>query len=308
MLIILEQSNKHRDTNNYVTKEASRDMENYTAYDDELLHKLQDVLLEIMDEFVRICEENKLQYFLVYGTAIGAVRHHGFIPWDDDMDVAMPREDFEKFIEICNADTTGKYEILNTNTDRRNCSSVTKFQKKNTTFIAEHAKYLKNNIGIAIDIFPFDEVVDSDEILQKQMQTARVWGRLLYLKGSGKPDIPYTGAKKVVAEAVCMFAHGLLKILPISSVRMFDNIQKISTKYRGKDTTHLYCFVAPVSVKHRWEKENVFPLKKEAFCGREYYIPNNNHQMLSDIYGDYMQLPPVEERVNHKPYKISFDA
>ena len=83
----------------------------YKEYDKETLDKLHQVEMEILDDFVKVCEKHKLRYFLTGGTMLGAVRHSGFIPWDDDVDIGMPREDYDKFIEIGDEALGDKYQL-----------------------------------------------------------------------------------------------------------------------------------------------------------------------------------------------------
>ena len=136
----------------------------YKQYDKDVLKKLQNVQLEILSDFIDICEKNNLDYFLVFGTALGAVRHKGFIPWDDDVDVGMLREDYNKFLEIAKTQLSNKYEILTPLTNKEYACSVTHFEKKNTSFIPETSKDLKCNMGINIDIFAFDNIADEKNL------------------------------------------------------------------------------------------------------------------------------------------------
>ena len=123
----------------------------------ETLKKLHEVEVEILDEFVRICKKQKLQYFLYYGTLLGAVRHNGFIPWDDDLDVAMPREDYEKFIKMAKEELNDNFYIDNKDTNDEYYLNFTKLRKKNTIFEQDFQVNYDGPKGIWIDIFPIDE-------------------------------------------------------------------------------------------------------------------------------------------------------
>ena len=124
----------------------------------EKLKKLHNVEVEILDEFNRICNKHNLQYFLSYGTLLGAVRHQGFIPWDDDLDVSMPREDYEKFIEIAEDELNKEYYIDNKNTNDKYYLNFTKLRKKNTVFEQDFQVNYDGPKGIWVDIFPIDEI------------------------------------------------------------------------------------------------------------------------------------------------------
>lgn len=132
----------------------------YTAYDPKTLQRLHDVQVQMLKDVLRVCDKYSIPCFLIYGTAIGAVRHGGFIPWDDDIDVGMLREDFDKFCEIFPRELYHDYELLTPLIDNRYACTVCHVQKKGTTFISEVSKDLKCHLGIFMDIFPFDGVPD----------------------------------------------------------------------------------------------------------------------------------------------------
>ena len=127
-------------------------------YDEIVLKKLHGVQVEMLHDFAQVCEKYKLPYFAVYGTAIGAVRHAGFIPWDDDIDVGMLRVDYDKFMEIFSKEMSDKYNLLTPQIDGRYSCTVTHIQRKNTKFVSEVTQNLKCEQCIFMDIFPFDYV------------------------------------------------------------------------------------------------------------------------------------------------------
>ena len=131
------------------------------------LKRLHDTLVEILDYIVAICEEHKLTYMLLYGTFLGAHRHGGFIPWDDDLDIAMPRDDYEKLIKILNKKKSELYELQYEKNEKKYYLQFVKIRKKGTTFIEEIAKGMYDNNGIFIDIIPLDFAKDKNSFTHK---------------------------------------------------------------------------------------------------------------------------------------------
>lgn len=125
--------------------------------DEKVMIELRKVEVEILKEIHKICTENDLQYYLCGGTLLGAVRHKGFIPWDDDIDIVMPRDDYNKFITLClNGKLDKQYILQNTDTEPEYHLPFTKIRKKHTFFDEEGVRKLKIHKGIFVDIFPLD--------------------------------------------------------------------------------------------------------------------------------------------------------
>ena len=117
---------------------------------------LQDIELDILKQFINICNKENLQYYVVGGTLLGAVRHKGFIPWDDDIDVSMPRQDYEKFLTVAKKYLSEPYFLQTRITDKNTLFNYAKIRNSNTTFIEQSIKKLDMNHGVFIDIFPLD--------------------------------------------------------------------------------------------------------------------------------------------------------
>ena len=162
-------------------------------YDDKDLRKLQLLELRILKEIDRVCRELGITYFLDSGSVLGALRHGGFIPWDDDIDVGMLRKDYDKLLSVFTNELGEHYELLTPEIDSRYACTVTHVQRKNTVFVTEMTKDLKCNCRIFMDIFPFDNVPESESEQNKLLRKSTLYGKLLFLSGSGSPHIPYTG-------------------------------------------------------------------------------------------------------------------
>src|SRR5690554_4415622 len=124
--------------------------------DQKTLKKLHNVQIEILNQIVKICNQNKLTYFLIGGTLLGAIRHKGFIPWDDDLDIAMPRKDYEKFLELCQGYLGDEYYLHCSKTDPKYWLPFAKVRKNNTIFEEKSIQTINSHKGIYVDIFPLD--------------------------------------------------------------------------------------------------------------------------------------------------------
>lgn len=274
----------------------------------ETLEKLHRVQLQILQDFIRVCNKYGLRYFAIYGTAIGAVRHHGFIPWDDDIDVGMLRCDYERFLSIFEKELGEKYNLLTPETDPRYACTVTHIQRRGTRFVSELSKDLKCEQCIFMDIFPFDYVAPDKKNQVRQMRRTTFWGKLLFLSGTGNPFIPYGGPAGSLLHGMCMLIHGMLKLFRVSPDRIYRRYLRAATEYNGRSDKSRYVtsFEYTGSVKDKVKKSDLFPVKEVPFEDMMICIPKKNHEFLRKVYGDYMQLPPEEQRVNHMPLEIDF--
>lgn len=280
----------------------------YKQYDPLVLKKLQGVQTQMLKDVLDVCEKYDLPCFLIYGTAIGAVRHKGFIPWDDDIDVGMLRKDYDRFLEVFDQELRDHYEVLTPETDSRYACTVTHIQRKNTVFITEMTKNLKCNCRIFMDIFPFDNVPNSTKEQNRLLKKSTLYGKLLFLSGSGSPHIPYSGILYHVMHLGCMLIHGLLKLFHITPPFLYRRFKKVSTAFNDKDYEYVTSYEYTGCIKDKIKKSDILPLKKVPFENIYAYIPANNDAFLKKVYGDYMQIPPEEERVNHAPLVIQFEG
>ena len=134
----------------------------------DLMKKVHKVQLEMALEVKRICQNNNIKYFIIAGTLLGSVRHGGFIPWDDDLDIGMLREDYDRFIKIAQKEIGEEYFLQTWDTDSGFALPIAKIRKNGTKFIEQNSSKSELHNGIYIDIFPFDNVPDSD--FKKKLQ------------------------------------------------------------------------------------------------------------------------------------------
>lgn len=262
------------------------------------IEELKELELNILDFFVQICEENDLIYFLSGGTLLGAVRHHGFIPWDDDIDVMMPRKDYEKLIDIFpdhsyyqflyHGNTHNYPKPFGTINDSRTLKPETNIRKK-----------CRHILGVNIDIFPIDEIPESPEEIHNYYSELSKMAKKMYCI-----TYSYTYKKSfwfTIKKFVGISYYRLLDLLKITSV---DKVVKEYDVLARKFTNSGSSMCGVTTIDNYGEKEaNVtkeyFPIIKMKYEGRDCNIPANYDKYLSSIYGNYMQLPPKEKQVTH---------
>jgi len=265
--------------------------------DDNTLKKLHNVMLEIIDDFVSLCKENNFTYFLAGGTLLGAVRHNGFIPWDDDVDIIMPRNDYEKLLKLFKDDDNPKYYILSRKspiTTYYNYLPYAKLCKKGTVFAESYRKNPDDYSGIFIDIFPFDNSVPI--FLRLQASLIEAAKRLYRLKM--RFDIPKNKIKLFIIKRIRF-------LIPLKLSRSLQLLPYLF--FNGIKTKYISVFSGIFDFNTETHKRDmIFPLSKQSFEGRELNIPKDWDFYLKKYYNNYMELPPIEQRKTHEPLFIKF--
>ncbi len=261
----------------------------------EMLRKVQLVQLEIAKEVKRICEENNISYFMDGGTLLGAVRHKGFIPWDDDLDFGFTRDNYEKFISVANKELSSEFFLQTWDTDNEYGYAFAKIRKKGTIYQERIAQNSNANCGIFIDLFPYDNLPDN------QYERTILFTKLTFLKMLLKVKVNY----KPWMENETINYKRWLVYLPIRALSHFFNKKKIQNLYMSavrksneKESKLIYPQVA--------EKLGIWAMNKEYFSectllkfeNIDFSAPIRYREFLTDGYGDYMTLPPIDKRQN----------
>lgn len=284
-------------------------------YEPEVLQKLWKVEEGIYLEFARICDKYNLKYFCAYGTALGAIRHKGFIPWDDDMDMGMLREDYEKFLEIAPKELKENFELLEARNTKGYVLPFAKLTRSDTTFVEATDIDRKYHSGIFIDIFPFDAVPKDFEDRKKIERKCWFIARLMVLCDYPKPKLPATisGSKKSLVYAICNIAHFGLKILGQTPAKLQVKYTNAASKYGKTHEAHLYADFVMYNAEIDFGKSDQFfeettllPSKEVPFDDIYVKVPNNYDKYLRDSYGNYLELPNVKDRHSHYPDQLKF--
>jgi lipopolysaccharide cholinephosphotransferase len=260
---------------------------------DDNLRKLQDVELEMLIELDRICRKNGILYQLFGGTLLGAVRHKGFIPWDDDIDVCMLREDYNRFLEICKKDISEKYFLQTFETDSQFFHSFARIRKNNTLALQKQYSGMNMHHGIFIDIFPLDNIEEG--ILGKfQYYTIR------FIREMKKIKLRKKSSNSKVKGFVKRIIINITKPIPIKLYNALET--KLATIYEKIETKKSSLLVEAIKINYKRctiNSSNFKDIIEIEFEGHKFWAPKNYDVILTNMYGDYMSLPPVEERKGH---------
>lgn len=260
------------------------------AINDEELKKIQ---LDILDKVHDFCKSNDLNYSLAYGTLLGAVRHKGFIPWDDDIDIMMPRNDYDIFVESFE---NIRYKVITNEMNKDYWLPYAKVYDDYTIMFEETSMPL--NIGVSIDIFPIDNYPNSLKESVKIFKKKQVYNYLHLLK-----ILKVRNQRSFLKNLFILISHAVISPFKMSFI--IKNMDNLSRKFQNVKTDYMGILIANDN-KLSERLPSVFFHKTQpmTFEGKKYNCITEYDKYLKASYGDYMKLPPEDERVSHH----SFDA
>ena len=281
-------------------------MSDFKEYDKKTLKKLQKFLVEMLKDVNYICDKYDIPYFALDGTGIGAMRHEGFIPWDDDIDLRFIEEDAYRFRECVEKEMSDKYYFVDINNSNYPITFM-KMCRKDTLFIDDNAYKLGERTGIFIDIFPMIYVSEDKKVREKALNKSRLIYKLGVIAAIEKPVLVYHGLKEKIILFILKVFHMIFKLFHISFKKIFKYAEKVGRTADGK--TNVIASLNTVKKNASiYELDDIFPVVKKKFEDTYVYMPKNGDKLLREYFGDYMKLPPVEDRHNHFPYEISFNT
>lgn len=254
--------------------------------DKDTQNRLKEIQLDILKEYIKICSKYNLRYYFMGGSCLGAVRHKGFIPWDDDIDVGMPRPDYEKFMRVAQSELPKHYFLQNEKTDPDYPSCFAKIRNSNTTFIESSVAHLNMNHGVYFDIFPIDGWCTKPLFkLRKKIYTICV--QKIY-KVSSKRRFLSNLVIKLISLIIPDYRKARDKLNKLVSNCKYDEYEMVANYFGA------------------WGERETF-LREKCFCdgsigefeGINVVLPKDPDYYCTRLYGDYMQLPPVEKRITH---------
>lgn len=246
------------------------------------LEEIKQLEIDILDYVVEICDKNNIKYFLSYGTLLGAVRHHGFIPWDDDIDLVMLREDYNRFLKIVEANSHPRYRVLAPK-DKGYFYTFSKVVDIKTSVVEEEVEQMPVN-GVWVDIFPLDAVKSISSIHTK----------MCYLLNKCRAASIYKEYPK--EKGISYLSWKICKLIgPRAFLALFETICS------KNNNEHSY-YLSVISNPYR----NMFDrsIFEEAllldFEGKQYKCPKEYDKLLTILYGNYMLLPKKEKQIPHQ--------
>lgn len=254
--------------------------------------ELKQIQLQILDAVTAFCEENNISYWLDCGTMLGAIRHKGYIPWDDDIDIGMLRPDYERFSALFNQENNTRFRFSSIDSDENFLYPNGKVLDTETVLYEPDRKGIK--LSVNVDIFVYDNAPDSDAAVEKQYNKRdryRLLHQLRIMKN--KPHGNFVRRWTVYG------ARFLLKIFPKNY--FMKKISKNAKKYNNIVTERVGNFTS--FARMTCDKSVFSSFVYAEFEGRRYRIPQGYDAWLKAFYGDYMQLPPEEKRVSHHSFE-----
>ena len=259
------------------------------------IREIQQMELGIMEYIHEICQKIGVKYFLAYGSLIGAVRHKGFIPWDDDMDICMLREDYEKLQDYLISNPNERYEVMSY---KNNLNYVYPFMKvqDNQTYLLEEDVRIDSNMGIYVDIFPVDGYEDDSVFKDKMTRLIKKRQLSCYtFKGITNTKSLLNSLIRYISVIIFYFTN---------TNKYIRGIDELAKSRKVLDYEEVDYLIYKDMNKPVWRREWLEQVTTGTFEGKEFMIPKNYHEILTSDYGDYMQLPPVELRFSHHDFQL----
>lgn len=261
----------------------------------------QRISLEILHTIADICEKEGLRYYLIYGTLIGAIRHKGYIPWDDDVDIMMPRPDYEKFLDYMkkNSESYENLRVFNHRECKEYPYMITRVSDDRYTIDMDNEK--PYGMGVFVDVYPYDGLGDTKEEALK-----------FGLKGDRLSSLCYQSTRcHYAVETTKGIIKRIAKLPVYWAARIigkdyFQNkLEKLEGKKEYDSSRYVGCVVwLSGGIKDIFPKKWFDEYIMVTFDKYQFRAPKYYDKMLRHIYGDYMELPPEKERVGHHYYRV----
>lgn len=261
-------------------------MENLIPIDQDSLKTIQ---LDILKFFIKKCEDNNIKYFLAYGSLLGAIRHHGFIPWDDDIDVMIYRDDVSKLAKVFDDD---RFKIINSSINKRYFSPLIKVYDSHTLLIQNYGQNEGINLGVYIDVFVLERVPLDDKKRKSFYKKAADY-RLFWSLSCSKFNSKSKNFIKWIVKRIVSIPFKIIGFHFFAS-----KYEKFASSYSGDFLYGIVIYSEGYDKEYAFTKEDLLPLNVK-FEDLFVSIPSSFDSALKKCYGNYMEIPPIEERKKH---------
>lgn len=265
-------------------------------YSSEQIRKIQELEKETLKVFINICQKSNIEYFVYGGTLLGAIKYGNMIPWDDDIDVALTRENYKKFLQEAPKLLPKEYVLQTPYNEKKSPWSYTKMRVKGTKLIEQFHNNLDIEKGVYIDIYPVDNIPDDEILRKRQFKKVKKWIYLYYFRQCLHVKFSIKNLKKFLIE---FFAYYILRLLPQSFY--IKKIDKIMTMYNSTKTKRKACLYSP---NYNNIYIELYPLIRKKFGEIDVMIPYCYNDHLIRRYGEYKNDLPKEKRIGHIPFEI----
>lgn len=258
------------------------------------LDEMKVIQLDVLSAIDSFCHDNNIRYSLACGSLLGAIRHKGYIPWDDDIDIYVLREDFNRLIEVFPETFKGRIKLASLKRDSNWELAFAKAYDDNTVLIENTLR--KGNYGVGIDVFPIDEVPDDEKEWQRYNKKRRLQ-QILFLEKCN----PLKKHQSILKNAGKALIHIFFFFYPRR--KWAKNLDRLAQKNNGKGFKRCFECCQGLFQKNPFPKELFDDIVEVPFEDRKFKAFSNADLYLKNGFGDYMKLPPIEERVTHHYYK-----
>ncbi len=285
-------------------------------YTQEQLKRIREIELDLYHQLARVCKKYDLKFVTGFGTTLGAIRHKGFVPWDDDMDFLMPRKDYEKLIRVARKEFSYPYKLLEPRLTDNYVMSFAKLSRDDSTFVEESDLHFRYHCGIYIDIFPMDYWPADIHKRNRVSLKCYLLLKLCVLASYQKPKFPKTlkGFKRKLAILGCALVSGFLRLTKLTSRKLYKKYLRLATSTSREDAEGYVTDMTWVWI--RFKKRQMFGLQyKDTDLFTPMYVdfeddkvpvPEKYDSYLTIAYKDYMKLPPEDMRHCHLPAILKF--
>lgn len=269
----------------------------------DALRALQREELDILLAIKAFCSENDIKWFCDSGTALGAVRHHGFIPWDDDIDIGMLRGDYDRFLELSAGGGFPRGYSVRTSLNTPGYTSMfAKVYKEGTLFATRETIEAGCDQSIYVDVFPYDRAASVPK-RGRQVRMAKKWQSLSYLYWLSNVNVPHAGVLGRAEKIACRFGHVLCRAF-LSPQVIADRFARAETI--GVDNGGSGWICLPWPDQGVFEEADLFPCLALDFEGHSVPVPADYDKYLTSLYGSWKELPSADDRHTHLPIELRF--